>query len=58
MDSKKNVERVTRCRAKQKRVELLFQMEEYAKIVESAGGDSVAAYIKEAVRRRMEKEDG
>lgn len=58
MDNKKNVERVARCRAKQKRVELLFQPEEYARIVEAAGGEAVAAYIKEAVRRRMEKEGG
>ena len=55
MDSKKNVERVARCRAKQKRVELLFQPEEYEKIVKAANGAAVAAYIKEAVRKRMKE---
>lgn len=56
MDSRKNVERVARCRAKLKRVELLFHPEEYAQIVDAAGGEAVAAYIKETVRRRMNQD--
>lgn len=46
---------VLRCRAKLKRVELLFKPEEYAEIIKAAKGAAVAAYIKEAVREKIQK---
>lgn len=56
MDSKKNVERVARCRAKLCRVELLFKPEEHEAIKKAAGDQPIAAYIKTAVREKMERE--
>ena len=53
MDAKKNVERVTRCRAKQKRVELLFKPEDYERLKANAAaeGETVAGYIKKAINK-------
>ncbi len=47
----KNVERVARCRAKLKRVELLFKPEEYDRLKANADaeGETVAGYIKKAI---------
>lgn len=56
MDLKKNVERVARCRAKLRRVELLLKPEEHEAIKKAAGGHPLAAYIKTAVREKMGRE--
>ena len=51
MDSKKNVAAVARCRAKRKRVEMLFKPGEYEKIKGAAdeSGETVSGYIKKAI---------
>ena len=43
-----NAESVTKCRAKLKRVELLFKPDDYARLKANAAaeGDTVAGYIK------------
>ena len=56
MSDEKNVQRVAKCRAKLCRVELLFKPEEHEAIKKAAGDQPLAAYIKTAVREKMERE--
>lgn len=55
--SASNSARVAKCRAQQKRVELLFRPEEYRAIESAANGQPIGTYIKELIRTALERDN-
>ncbi|MBQ8109712.1 MAG: hypothetical protein IJ124_06105 [Clostridia bacterium] len=48
-------DRVAKCRARQKRVELLFRLDEFKKIEKAAAGQAISTFIKSAIQKEIEQ---